>query len=204
MLDMNCNCQEQQDALFDMARGIPVEPPAEAALAAHLDECEPCRMRMARERAMTAGLRAVARSVDEVRPAVLEPGLLKAFGELHPLQPVVQARGTGWRRWVAAAAAVVLVVAGLGLTWQRMNRVADVGSLEPQPRTEVVSEFVPWPGAASLPAFESGQLVRTELPASALPLLGLVPAGTVTDNKVLADVLIGQDGLARAVRLATF
>jgi len=60
---------------------------------------------------------------------------------------------------------------------------------------------VPWPGAAALPAFESGQLVRTELPASVLPLLGLEAPDTPPDARVAADVIYGQDGLARAVRL---
>jgi hypothetical protein len=103
---------------------------------------------------------------------------------------------------MSAAAAIVLVVAGLALTWQQMHKGPPIA--EPAADAAAVSEFVPWPGAASLPAFESGQLVRTELPASVLPVLGLVPAGTVTDSRVLADVLIGQDGLARAVRLAKF
>jgi hypothetical protein len=66
---------------------------------------------------------------------------------------------------------------------------------------ERASEFVPWPGAASLPAFESGQLVRTELPASVLPLLGIPEADAPPGGRVLADVLYAQDGLARAVRI---
>ena len=63
------------------------------------------------------------------------------------------------------------------------------------------SEFVAWPGAAALPRFESGQLVRTELPASVLPLLGISPADIPASGRVTADVLYGQDGLERAVRL---
>jgi len=61
-------------------------------------------------------------------------------------------------------------------------------------------EFVPWPGAAALPTFESGQLVRLDLPASLLPSLGLLPS-PLHVGVVQADVLIGQDGFARAVRL---
>ena len=62
------------------------------------------------------------------------------------------------------------------------------------------SEFVPWPSAEALPAFESGELLRLDLPSSLLPSLGLgSPGSNVTIVK--ADVLVGQDGLARAVRL---
>jgi len=62
--------------------------------------------------------------------------------------------------------------------------------------------FVPWPGAAALPAFENGELVRTELPASVLPLLGIAGASRAAQATVVVDVLVGQDGYARAVRLA--
>ena len=68
-----------------------------------------------------------------------------------------------------------------------------------QPR-RYASEFVPWPNAEALPAFESGELLRLDLPSSMLSSLGLgSPGSNVT--AVTADVLVGQDGLARAVRL---
>src|SRR3954471_21202512 len=62
------------------------------------------------------------------------------------------------------------------------------------------SEFVMVPGAAALPRMESGSLVRMDVPLAMLPSLGLTPpAGSVTTVK--ADVIVGQDGLTRAVRL---
>jgi hypothetical protein len=65
-----------------------------------------------------------------------------------------------------------------------------------------MNEFVPLPGAFALPAFESGRIVRWEVPMTVLPAYGidLVPDGTPTT--VLADFLIGQDGVPRAIRLA--
>jgi len=62
------------------------------------------------------------------------------------------------------------------------------------------TEFVVWPGAAGLPAFESGHLMRVEMPAPIVLSLGLVPPMSQT-AVVQADVLVGQDGLPRAVRL---
>ena len=56
------------------------------------------------------------------------------------------------------------------------------------------------PGAAALPEIESGSLVRIDLPVSALPALGIMPpSGAVA--RVKADLIFGQDGLPRAVRL---
>jgi hypothetical protein len=62
------------------------------------------------------------------------------------------------------------------------------------------ADFVVWPGAAAWPPFESGQLIRVDLPVDLLPSLGFAepePEALV----VQADVLVGQDGFARAVRL---
>ncbi|HEX3644578.1 MAG TPA: hypothetical protein VHT95_03175 [Vicinamibacterales bacterium] len=61
-------------------------------------------------------------------------------------------------------------------------------------------EFVAWPGATGLPAFESGYLMRVDMPASIVLSLGLVPHAPQAAF-VQADVLVGQDKLPRAVRL---
>jgi hypothetical protein len=61
-------------------------------------------------------------------------------------------------------------------------------------------EFVAWPGATGLPAFESGYLMRVDMPASVVLSLGLVPH-LPQATFVQADVLVGQDRLPRAVRL---
>jgi hypothetical protein len=68
--------------------------------------------------------------------------------------------------------------------------------LEPQPP----GEFVMVPGAAALPPMESGELVRIELSVSVLPSLGVVPPPN-SAARVRADLIVGQDGLTRAVRL---
>lgn len=62
-------------------------------------------------------------------------------------------------------------------------------------------EFMTLPGAVGLPELESGSVVRIALPVGALPEYGLdiVTAGAKTT--VEADVLVGQDGMARAIRL---
>ncbi len=62
------------------------------------------------------------------------------------------------------------------------------------------TEFVVWPGATELPTFESGHLMRLDMPTPIVLSLGLVPPMAHT-AVVRADVLVGQDGLPRAVRL---
>jgi hypothetical protein len=64
------------------------------------------------------------------------------------------------------------------------------------------SGFVALPWTAGLPAFESGEIVRMEVPVASLPAYG-IDISSRADRPVEADILIGQDGLARAIRLVT-
>lgn len=66
---------------------------------------------------------------------------------------------------------------------------------------ESVTEFIPL--VADAPAaqpLESGQLVRVRLPRAALASLGLPLNAERSNEPVKADVLLGGDGLARAIR----
>jgi hypothetical protein len=65
-----------------------------------------------------------------------------------------------------------------------------------------MNDFVPLPGAFALPDFESGQIVRLEVPMTVLPAYGIDLVPDATPASVSADVLIGQDGVPRAIRLA--
>jgi hypothetical protein len=62
-------------------------------------------------------------------------------------------------------------------------------------------EFVPIPSALGLPELESGTVLRLELPLTALPEYGLDIAPDAMRTSVEADVLVGQDGQPRAIRL---
>lgn len=64
-------------------------------------------------------------------------------------------------------------------------------------------EFVTIPSAVGLPDLESGSVVRVELPVAALPGYGVELAPNVLNTTVQADVLVGQDGQPRAIRLIT-
>jgi hypothetical protein len=64
-------------------------------------------------------------------------------------------------------------------------------------------EFVALPGAANLPRFESGSIVRVDLPLSSLAAYGVDISTSGGKGPVKADVLVGQDGEARAIRLVS-
>jgi len=65
---------------------------------------------------------------------------------------------------------------------------------------EMVTEFVSVGYGSALDLQDGGQLVRVELPRSALARFGLPVNMNRVDEKVKADVLVGADGLARAIR----
>jgi hypothetical protein len=71
-----------------------------------------------------------------------------------------------------------------------------------QPPREVLTEF--YPLMDTPPPFERGELVRMSLPVSAVQRAGFPVEGTGTDDSVEADVLIGEEGLARAIRFVSY
>ena len=79
------------------------------------------------------------------------------------------------------------------------TRVSDA----PPAGDEGVLRFVALPTAIGLPRLESGRIVRVELPTAVLPAYGLDVVPGPAAAMVEADVLVGQDGQARAIRFVT-
>jgi hypothetical protein len=65
------------------------------------------------------------------------------------------------------------------------------------------SDFIPVPNAARIEPNEDVNLVRVEVPRSAMMALGIVVSAENASDTVVADVVLGSDGMARAVRLVT-
>jgi hypothetical protein len=65
---------------------------------------------------------------------------------------------------------------------------------------EIVTEFLPVAGFTDPRDAEEGQILRVELPRSALLSFGLPMNPERAGERVRADVLVGSDGLARAIR----
>ena len=80
---------------------------------------------------------------------------------------------------------------------KRVRRRASVDSSD---EAEAVTRFFPLREGEDLTALESLQLVRVELPGSALSEVGLPVDPETATEPVKADVVLGQDGLARAIR----
>ncbi|HLL76050.1 MAG TPA: hypothetical protein VK421_12400 [Pyrinomonadaceae bacterium] len=64
-----------------------------------------------------------------------------------------------------------------------------------------LTDFVPISAGASSAPLDGGQVVRVEAPRAALASLGLPVDPTRANEKVKADLLLGHDGTAHAIRL---
>jgi hypothetical protein len=151
-------------------------------------------------------LRALAESDRELEaPAAVEARLRLAFRGKYARPK--------WPYFVLVAAAAIVLSIYIRPRPQTMEiavatpPVAVVPVVKPtawkashrhRPPREVVTEFFPL--MDDLPPFERGELLRVRLPASAMRSVGLPVSEDHLDDLIQADVLVGQEGLARAIR----
>jgi hypothetical protein len=67
-------------------------------------------------------------------------------------------------------------------------------------RQEIATDYFALSEAEGLPQTDSYEVVRVKLPRSAMASFGLPVGANAANSQVTADVIIGADGLARAVR----
>jgi hypothetical protein len=147
-----------------------------------------------------AQLRAALHAVEA--PEVDEAALRARFREAQQQRPHEASARRARRSWripLAAAAAVVLAVGGLfaavvlrGEQATPVPIAAEAPAAAPMP----VSAFQPLPNSPSLSPSSSYNVVRVRIPLSAF---AVVP-GTEQGGSIEADLLVGEDGLARAIR----
>jgi predicted anti-sigma-YlaC factor YlaD len=175
----------------------------------HVRECPACAARLEQHRSLASRLKQIADGRELLQPSpALEARLVEAFRN--------QASGrTSWARrywlpWAVAAAA--LVILSVSLVRGRQPQRAQIPDRSPQQiassaadLTATDSDFVPLPYSASEPAdsgsAEDADLVRVEVPRSALVALGVpvpIEAGT---GRVEAVVALGPDGMLQGIRV---
>jgi hypothetical protein len=151
-----------------------------------------------RLQAELAQLRAALRSVEGLPPD--EEALRAQFRALRlaDLKRTAAEHGGRRRLPLAAAAAVVLAVAAALAALLPLDDGAEPAAAA-APRDEapaIVGAFQPLLHSPGLPPSEAYSVVRVRIPLSAL---AVVP-GTTESGTIEADLLVGEDGLARAIR----
>jgi hypothetical protein len=148
---------------------------------------------------LTEALREIA-SEDrclEPSPAV-EHRLLDLFRAERAARRATRRR----RAWALAASAIAAIALTAWFADRMQPRSATIIARDPvvpaPTGVEIATDYLPLP-YSDVP-LESGVIVRLEVPRSALVSFGLAPADAEVSGTVQADVLVGEDGLARAVR----
>jgi hypothetical protein len=198
------NCQEFWNTMPELEDATDERP----AAGRHLSECAACATRMSHQRELAAGLRAVSAGYQRVgAPPRVETQLRTAFRSQMGME-------MGWRlrshwapalTWAAAFAAVIALAVFLVRDRQpvpsRPVRGVELAMMtnaeDPQSDYE---GFITLPNAGKLEENEEVNLVRVEVPRSAMIALGLEVNPERAAEMVAADVMLGADGLARAVR----
>lgn len=143
---------------------------------------------------LTAGLRAVAE--DDERFGSSSAVGLRLLAEVHAMAEAKRRRTLV----LALSAAAAVLIAVLVPTWWSWHSASDVPLQADAPviERELVTEFFPLT-YSNVPA-RGGYVVRMQVPRAALASFGAAAFASDTSPQVLADVVIGNDGLARAVR----
>jgi len=121
----------------------------------------------------------------EASPEVAER-LSAAFRVRHPRKAPI---------WIYAAAAGVLVLLGLSFLHKRQT------VRQPADFVYNASGFIALPYSQSGVPIESVVVIRVQITPSELSSMGVAVPAAASTARVKADVLVGQDGVARAVRL---
>jgi hypothetical protein len=255
------NCREFEDIVNSVVRVEPglklIDAASRASGMAHAEICERCASRMADERALSAGLKALAASDGEkAAPAGVEAALLRALRTKasNPPSRYILIRSKLWPRWALAAAAAILIASvfvvyrAVRNDRQKDDRAITKETRAPQPvvkgEERVVKQVVktepsleshatrPRPGSrrrlnkpfiidnmttyaedgeystdffplgygGDQNPMERGEVIRVQMPRSALIAFGLPVNVERADTPVKADLLVGEDGMARAIR----
>ena len=216
---------EEQSALIECARrGLNPD----AALMAHLSACALCEQRWQSELALSEqfrGMRAQALAADAASQSRRDLRAAALLRQVERRRPVTLApsRSLSWNStWALAAAAAILLAIGVGYG---VGARARHRAVQPAIRTHGVrnpqsviyeasadlsgGDFIAIPYALPLVPGEIVEIEHSDLGPRDLVDMGLASLGLASlgldadgdSDNISADVVVGQDGFPRAVRI---
>lgn len=222
------NCKEFQRIVIDLVRHSGTDVPAPGVME-HSEQCAECRSKLTEQLILTLRFRQLAaETADPKIPERIDESVYAAFERTHS-RPVRSHRQTVIWAGVAAAV-LALVFIKPGRVEERISSerapheqtqfdVAKdaIGALDTQPQSETLRtptrevtvpavnrmpnefrEFIPL--GLSVAPRAAGPVIRVELSGAVLHSLGFPISGDLYDRRIQADLMLGEDGLAQAIR----
>jgi len=205
------SCEQFEDDVVDLARDEEIEDGRRDAARAHAEGCLRCAERLEEERAVTSALRSLAtRTAGAEAPPRVEAALRRAMrepGAAAGAGPGRTSPSRGIELLLLAAAAAILaaiVVVPPRLEPRRDPSPATIPVGSPSLASAVEAgenaEFVSLRYGEEMSDLDSVQVVSVELPPTALAALGWPSDGVAPAGPVRAELIVGHDGVARAIR----
>jgi hypothetical protein len=216
------NCEQVEAIVLDLGRDTDANPLERAAAVAHLSHCSRCAALQESWEAAREELRALGEETLEARaPARVEMRLLQEFRTRH--RTMVVRRTAVVAAWALAAAAILVGAVGTW-NWQQARRLETEKQKSAAQNTlgtngaaarnqgsanlsegfspaDDSGEFTPLPGT-TLDETDEAAILRVRMQRGALGALGLPVNEERAGEWIQVDLLVGNDGLPQAVRLA--
>jgi hypothetical protein len=224
-------CREFDEIVHAFVRMELLDVNVREAALEHASRCELCAERMADAAALADASEHLARSAEGAQlPAEIEESLVAAFRNHHrrnSWRRTLQWASVGavaavlliflWnfggrsrvpspgapRKDVSSQADLPLDARKSDSSAQNPAELVADSAVSDLPVSEsyTPSDFVPVPYTGAITADDPGMIVRVQLTRSSLAQLGYPVAETPDEDLILADVLVGEDGWPRGVKL---
>lgn len=211
------NCKEFQQNLREFCRNEVAVLKLHGPMLEHAKECHRCGARFEEERALSAALVELTDSMrDETAPASMEAGLLQAFRRAKSGEHAAGDAGVSIRKlrldWTTfSTAAAFLILFGITLLAFHQG-LQEPNGVEPrapaitgvdQSQTQEYgyqTNFIDLGNYQDPDYWRGSQLLRVNLPRTSLLLFGLPMNAEHAEKMIPAEVLVGEDGVPRAIR----
>jgi len=201
------NCTEFENVVVAIVRDEVIDSAEHREGLVHADHCARCSHRLASERALSATVgAAIADDAAKQAPPHVSKMLLEGFRERRIAG---RRRRHSWIRWGVTGAVAAMLLIGSALMLRKTAEMPVVRGTVPvaaddeangvaETGEEVATDFIPL-SYDPVPAGTTS-VVRVQLPREALIAFGLPVNEDRTEDLVQADLLLDENGLARAVR----
>jgi hypothetical protein len=214
-------CDEFREIVHDLLRDETLAPAVVEDAFVHTESCNACYALFGEAELLHTSLRSLsAQLASSQTPHRVEQTLLKELARLNSPHPSLGLRWPHrWTRW--AGAGVGISAAAVLLIFLTAHRGTTLPDITPRPQAASVASavapyelnasdeegaagpFVPLSDSFDPASMDDATVVRVVLSAAALESLGL-PFNESDGDRVVADLVVANDGMPQAIRLVAW